>query len=149
MHVNAWSAHAHTHAPITSCVAGVLASAGMAISASGTGRQGVVVGVWGGRTVARAWAGMGVGVLGKRWQVLSVPGGCSRLCCLLDVIASQRKGAACVRGPQLLLHHLCSCSCEAVYAELVAPHQEAKNCLKPLLRRWNWSRQHLTSCART
>jgi len=31
---------AHTHAPITSCVVVVLASAGMATAASGTGRQG-------------------------------------------------------------------------------------------------------------
>jgi len=46
--VNAWSAHARTHAPITSCLAGVLDSADMATAASGTGRQGRL---WGGRTV--------------------------------------------------------------------------------------------------
>jgi len=51
---------ARTHdSPITSCVVGVLASAGMAKAPSGTGRQGRVslYGVWGGRTVLGCWGG--------------------------------------------------------------------------------------------
>jgi len=91
--------------------------------------------------------------------VLGVPGDCSG-CVVLDACAYDRLTTSVGSGllAKKALSRACcttssSCSCEAGYAELVAPHhddQGAMNCLKPLLRRWKWSRQHVCAgCAPT
>jgi len=90
---------ARTHGrPITSCVVGVLASAGMAKAPSGTDRQGRVslCGVWGGRTVLGAGEG-GRARVGERWQVLGVAGDCSRLYTVCWVLGTCVQSAATLR----------------------------------------------------